>query len=152
VLLTRQGVPVFDREIYPGPCSMQQGGYIMSDSENVNVMIFATGSEVWVALEAKEMLVKKGHSVKVVNLGCWELFEEQNCEYKNNILKCNEDALLVSVEAGITNGWQKFTGRKGLNIGINTFGESGPGGQIANHFGITPQNVYEKIIARLKER
>ena len=149
VLLTRQGVPVFDREKYPDVSNVEKGGYIMSDSDSPDVMIFATGSEVWVSLDAKDMLVKKGYNVKVINLGCWELFEEQSDEYKSKVLKCNDDTLLVSIEAGITNGWQKFTGRNGLNIGINTFGESGPGDQVAKHFGIVPDEVFNKIIGRL---
>ena len=123
----------------------------MSDAENANVLIFATGSEVWVALETKEMLSKKGHSVKVVNLSCWELFDEQSNEYKNDVLKCNNDTLLVSIEAGITDGWQKYTGRNGLNVGINTFGESGPGSEVAQHFGITSKNLYEKIINKMEK-
>jgi NAD(P)-dependent dehydrogenase (short-subunit alcohol dehydrogenase family) len=57
-------------------------------------------------------------------LSCWELFEDQTQEYKNDVLKCNDKTLLVSIEAGITDGWQKYTGRNGFNAGINTFGES----------------------------
>ena len=58
--------------------------------------------------------------------------------------------MLVSIEAGITDGWQKYTGRNGLNIGINTFGESAPGPEVAEHFGITPKKIYDKILLRLK--
>ena len=60
-----------------------------------------------------------------------------------------EDALLVSVEAGITDGWQKYTGRFGLNIGINSFGESGPGSEVANYFGITTDSIVDKIKERM---
>ena len=149
VLLTRQSIPVFDREKFPSADSIKYGGYIMSDCKNPNIVIFATGSEIWVALETKEML-SENYNVKVINLGCWELFEEQEEVYKNNVLSFPESALLVSIESGITDGWQKFTGRKGLNIGINTFGESGPGVDVANHFGINPKAVYKKIIEKLK--
>ena len=152
VLLTRQGIPVFDRKKYPDASSLEKGGYIMNDSDSPDVMILSTGSEVWVSLDAKELLNKEGYNVKVVNLSCWELFEEQNTDYKNDVLKCNNDTLIVSVESGITDGWQKYTGRYGLNIGINTFGESGPGKEVADHFGITPESVYNKIIKRLNEK
>mgnify|MGYP000166800538 CR=1 FL=1 len=152
VLLTRQGIPVFDRNEYPDCRNFEKGGYIMSGSDNPDVMILSTGSEVWVSLDAKELLVNKGYSVKVVNLGCWELFDEQSQEYKQSVLKCNSNTLLVSVESGITDGWQKYTGRYGLNIGINTFGESGPGKDVAEHFGITPKSVYNKIMDRLNEK
>ena len=66
------------------------------------------------------------------------------------MLSSSDQTLLVSVEAGITDGWQKYTGRNGLNIGINTFGESAPGAEVAEHFGITTQNIYNKIRERLK--
>ena len=69
-----------------------------------------------------------------------------------DILRCTNETLIVSIEAGITNGWQKYTGRQGLNIGINTFGESAPGKDVAEHFGLTPKNIHTKIINRLKEK
>ena len=71
--------------------------------------------------------------------------------FKKHILKCRKDTLLVSIEAGITDGWQKYTGRNGLNIGINTFGESAPGKDVANHFGLNPEKVCDVIINKLKE-
>ena len=148
VLLTRQGLPVFDRDIYPGPCSIEKGGYIMCDHDNPDVLIIATGSEVWIALEVKEML--KDLNMKVVNLACWELFEDQDESYKNSVLKCGDSTLMVSVEAGITDGWQKYTGRGGLNIGINTFGESAPGKVVADHFGLNSENVANKIKDKIK--
>ena len=89
---------------------------------------------------------------KVISVPCQELFDKQSEEYKNKVLKSENDTLLVSIEAGITDGWQKFTGRNGLNIGINTFGESGPGVDVANHFGITVDNLYQKIIDRMENK
>ena len=70
-------------------------------------------------------------------------------KYKENVLKCSDNTLIVSVEAGITDGWQKYTGRNGLNIGINTFGESAPGKEVAEHFGLTPEGVVSKIKHRM---
>ena len=150
VLLTRQSIPVFDREKYPSQSNFEKGGYIMSNEENPNIIIFATGSEVWVALDTKDLLNKNGYKVKVVNMGCWELFEEQKNEYKQNVLDAPSSALHVSIEAGITSGWERYTGRNGLNIGIDTFGESGPGNDVANHFGLTPDKIYKKILNKLK--
>ncbi len=150
VLLTRQGLPVLDRNKYASYENVYKGGYIISDcAEDPDIIIFATGSEVWISLEAKEKLSEK-YNVKVINMFCWELFEEQSDEYKNKVLSATNNTLLVSVEAGITDGWQKYTGRNGLNIGINTFGESAPGAEVAEHFGITTKNIYNKIIERLK--
>ena len=150
VLLTRQGIPVLDRVIYPDSNNFERGGYVMCSSENPDVMIFSTGSEVWVALDTRNRLIDDGYKVKVVNLGCWELFEDQSKDYKKEVLKSNDSTLLVSIEAGITDGWQKYTGRNGLNIGINSFGESGPGVEVANYFGITVDNLYKKIIEKME--
>ena len=72
--------------------------------------------------------------------------------YKNEVLKSKDSTLIVSIEAGITDGWQKYTGRNGLNIGINTFGESAPGAEVANHFGLTVDNLYNQIIKRLESK
>jgi transketolase len=147
VLLTRQGLPVFDRNTYPSAEEFRKGGYVMQDyNGKVDVVIMATGSEVWVALEAAEKLFD--YKVRVVNIGCWELFDEQSLEYRQSVLG-DESALRVSIEAGITLGWEHYTGLNGLNIGINTFGESAPGGDVADHFGITPEKVVDKIQKRL---
>jgi transketolase len=119
----------------------------MSDCEgDPDVVIIATGSEVWVALESMELLNKV--KVRVVNLPCWEIFDEQSEDYRENVLG-SQSALRVSLEAGITMGWEHYTGLNGLNLGINRFGESAPGKDVANHFGITPQAVAKKIQSRL---
>ena len=118
-------------------------------SFDYDILIFATGSEVWVALDVKKQLPDL--NIKVVNLGCWKLFEEQDEKYKQDVLSCNDAALLVSLEAGITSGWQKYTGRNGLNIGIDTFGESAPGNDVADHFGLTPDKVKKTIMNKLEE-
>jgi len=149
VLLTRQGLPVLDRNIYPEASNIEKGGYVLLDNEKPDILIFATGSEVSLALEVVEMM--QDYNIKVVNLACWELFEQQNIDYKEKVLSCHKNTLLVSIEAGITDGWQKFTGRNGLNIGINTFGESAPGKAVAEHFGLIAEAVTNKINSKLKE-
>jgi len=148
VLLTRQGLPVFDRSQYPPAEEFRKGGYIMADSDvDLDVVIIATGSEVWVALEAKEIL--KDVSVRVVNLGCWKLFDEQSEDYHQKVLG-PQSALRVSIEAGITTGWEHYTGLNGLNIGIDTFGESAPGNEVADHFGLIPEKIADRIRNHLK--
>ena len=148
VLLSRQGLPVFNRNVYPSAQEILKGGYIMADCDvNPDVVIIATGSEVWVALEAMEIL--KDINVRVVNLVCWELFDEQDEDYRKNVLG-PESSLRVSIEAGITLGWEHYTGLNGLNLGINTFGESAPGKDIAKHFGITSEAVAESIQQHLE--
>jgi transketolase len=147
VLLTRQGLPVFDRNTYPPAEEIRKGGYVMQDCDGeADVVIMSTGSEVWVALEVADLLVNC--KVRVVNIGSWELFDEQSEEYRQAVLG-DDSTLRVSIEAGVTLGWEHYTGINGLNIGIDSFGESAPGGEVANHFGITPEKVVEKIQKRL---
>ena len=107
----------------------------------------ATGSEVWVALEVADLLVNC--KVRVVNLGCWELFDEQSEKYRQSVLGV-DSALRVSIEAGVTLGWEHYTGINGLNIGIDSFGESAPGGEVADHFGIIPEKIADRIHKHLK--
>jgi len=143
ILLTRQGLPVLDRNVYPSADEFRKGGYIVSDCEgDPDITIITTGSEVWVALEAKNLIYDK--NIRVVNLGCWKLFEEQSAEYKESVLG-RKSGFRVSIEAGITMGWERYTGINGLNIGIDTFAESAPGNVLADHFGLTPEKVAQKI-------
>ena len=143
ILLTRQSLPVFDRSKYGSAEEFEKGGYIISDCiGSPNVVIIATGSEVSLALEVKNIL--NNLNVRVVNLGCWELFEEQSDEYRQDILG-DQSILRVSIEAGVTTGWEKYTGLNGINIGINNFGESAPGDQVAEHFGLNPDKIASKI-------
>ena len=148
VLLTRQGLPVFDRTIYPSAEEIRKGGYVIKNStKEPDIIIIASGSEVWVALEVAEKITNK--NIKVVNMACWELFDEQSQDYRDSVLD-NNSALRVSIEAGITLGWEHYTGLNGLNIGIDTFGESAPGNEVADHFGLTPDKCVDLILSKLK--
>ena len=148
VLLTRQGLPVLDRTIYPSAEEIRKGGYVIKNStKEPDIIIIASGSEVWVALEVAEKITNK--NIKVVNMACWELFDEQSQDYRDSVLD-NNSALRVSIEAGITLGWEHYTGLNGLNIGIDTFGESAPGNEVADHFGLTPDKCIDLILAKLK--
>ena len=144
ILLTRQKLPVIDRNQYSHYDNFKKGGYIISDSNgNPDVTIIATGSEVSLALEAKKCL--DNHNIRVVNLGCWELFDEQSSDYKNTVI--DEHSFKISIEAGVTMGWQKYTGNKGLNIGIDRYGESAPGTDVADYLGIS----LDKVLSKIKE-
>ena len=143
ILLTRQKIPVFDRSVYPSADNLYKGGYTMKKTKSKpDITIFCSGSEVWVGLEVSDMLSE--FEVEVINLSCWELFEEQSDEYKNSVIGNNAN-LKVSIEAGVTTGWQKYTGTNGLNFGIDTFGESAPGKEVANKFGLIPSKIAKKI-------
>ena len=152
VLLTRQGLPVLDRNIYPSEEEFRKGAYIVSgyDREGSEISIFASGSEVSLALDVKEAL-KDHFNIRVVNFGCWELFDMQSETYKSSII--HDSSFKVSIEAGITQGWEKYTGNStsnSLNIGIDRFGESAPGKEVADFFGLNVKTIKEKIIKAYK--
>ena len=147
ILLTRQKLPVIDRNKYSDYKGFEKGAYIISeyDNDRPKMSIFASGSEVSLALDVKEK-INKEFNIRVVNFGCWELFEMQPESYKSSII--HDSSIKISIEAGITNGWEKDTGNirsKSLNIGINTYGESAPGKIVAEHFGLTVDSVVENI-------
>ena len=152
VLLTRQGLPVLDRAKYPSAEEFRKGAYIISDygQGESDISIFASGSEVSLALDVKESL-KDSFNIRVVNFGCWELFDMQSEDYRNKII--HDPSFKVSIEAGITQGWEKYTGNcklNTLNIGINRFGESAPGKEVADYFGLNVETIKEKIIKAFK--
>ena len=142
VLLSRQSIPIIDRDIYSPASSVLKGGYVIADEKNPDIIIFATGSEVNLALEVKKIINEK--TVKIVNLACWEIFEKQPEDYKIKVLG-DDSVFKVSLEAGVVFGWEKYTGRNGLNIGINTFGDSAPGKELAKYYGFTPEKVADNI-------
>lgn len=146
--LTRQNVPTLD-----GPVDVARGGYIKYETqpgEAVETVIFASGSEVWVAIEAAQKLAEGQGNIRVISLPCWELFDEQPADYRRMIYSL-EAKHRVSIEAGVTLGWQRFTGIDGLNIGVDTFGLSAPGDALAEHFGLTPKQVAERIAAYMEQ-
>ncbi len=139
--LTRQKLPL----LHLDPKTISQarfGAYAVQDVENPEVILFATGSEVPLALAAAALLNK--YKVKVVSMPCWELFDEQPKSYQESVLspKCTKR---VSIEAGTTLGWQKYTGHQGLNIGVDHFGDSAPAEALAKEYGFTPEQVAATI-------
>ena len=151
VLLTRQGLPVLDRNKYADLDNCRKGGYIISDCDGTpDIIIYSSGSEISLSLDVKDKM-SKDLKIRVVNMFCWEIFEQQSDDYKKTIYGDSSKSLLVSIEAGITQGWQKFTGINGLNIGIDTFGESAPGKEVASHFGLICDPIVEKISKKIEK-
>ena len=143
LLLTRQGVPVIKQDFESLENSVSKGGYIVENCEGSPEIIFiATGSEVSLAIESAKLFFDR--KTRVISMPCLELFEEQTKQYKEELLP-ERGCLKVSLEAGITQGWHKYTGPTGLNIGLDHYGSSAPGGVLAEEFGFTPSNVYDKI-------
>lgn len=146
LLFTRQNLAVLDRTILSPSLGLRKGGYVLWQSTATpEVIIIATGSEVHIALEAGRDLQKKGISARVVSLPSWELFEAQPVAYRNEILPPDITAR-VSIEAGVSLGWEKYVGLKGTAIGINRFGASAPGNVVYEKLGLTAQQVVDEVL------
>jgi transketolase len=124
------------------------GAYILCEcSKELKVTIFATGSEVEIAVEAREKLQEKGIGTRVVSMPCWRLFDEQSDEYKAAIL--NNDSIKVAIEAGSEMGWHKYIGSNGIFIGMKSFGESAPYKTLYEHFNISADHVVKCVCEKL---
>ncbi len=148
LLLGRQGVPVLPKEYHDRAREgVPRGGYVLREvAGEPDVTIFTCGSEVALALEVDGLLA--GLDMKVVSLPCWELFFEQPEDYRAQVLSATS-GLRVSLEAGTTLGWERFTGRSGLNIGVDRFGWSAPGEAVAAAAGLQAEQVAKRIKAAL---
>jgi len=140
--LTRQNLPVLDRVKYAPADGLQRGGYVLwqSGDGTPDVIVIATGSEVSLALEGAERLAGEGINVRVVSMPCWKFFDAQLPEYRDSVLPPEVHAR-VSIEAGVTLGWEHYLGLKGVAIGIDHFGASAPGKILLEKYGFTPDRV-----------
>lgn len=143
LFLTRQNVPNFTPE-QVARINLAKGAYVLSDEANFEVALIATGSEVGASMEAAELLRAKGRKVRVVSMPSWELFEAQDEAYRNSVLP-DGDYRRVSVEAGTTMGWDRYTGRCGLRIGIDHFGASAPYQVLAEKWGFTGPSIAQRV-------
>ena len=147
--LTRQNLPAIRKDhIEENMCSF--GAYDIAPAQDAPVTIFASGSEVEIALEAKARLDAAGHETRVVSVPCFELFEEQSEDYKSALI--GKSPVKIAVEAGIRMGWDRFIGSDGAFVGMSSFGASGPYQDLYKHFGITAEAVVEAAEAKLKQR
>jgi len=145
LLLSRQNLPVLAGT--GDPANLARGAYILADAPNgqPDVILIGTGSEVAVALAARALLAERGVQARVVSMPSWELFEEQDKIYREAVLPPSVPRR-VSVEAGVTLGWERYVGGHGSAVGINRFGESGKGPEVMAHLGITAENVANKAL------
>jgi transketolase len=152
--LTRQDLPPIDRQAYAGARGLHRGAYVLADADGgrqPELVLIATGSEVWVALEARERLQAEGIATRVVSMPCWELFAEQDQAYRDEVLPPAVRARLA-VEAAATFGWERWVGEDGEVVGIDHFGASAPGATVLAKNGFTPDNVADRaraLLARL---
>ncbi len=149
LLLTRQNVPVLPLSYSKIEAGVKKGAYIVKDCDGMpEIVLIATGSEVSLALEVSNLLNKK--HIRVISMPSWELFEQQTKRYKENMIS-PRGCLKVSLEAGITLGWERYVGPSGLMIGLDTYGLSAPYKELADRFGFIPQKVISKINKHLKK-
>jgi len=153
--LTRQNLPPINRA--PGACApadgLHRGAYVLRDaSASVPaLLLLASGSEVWLALAARERLEGDGIPTRVVSMPCWELFAEQDQAYRDQVLPPSVTARLA-VEAASPFGWREWVGDGGDVLGVDHFGASGPGGQVLDAYGFTPDEVTARARALLDRR
>ena len=142
LILTRQKLPIIDRSRYASASGLCRGAYVLADAPGgkPELILIGTGSEVPVLLSAYKQLVDQGIQVRVANIPCWELFEMQSEEYREEVFPSDVKARLA-VEAGCPYGWERFTGAHGKIIGIERFGASAPGEELFQQFGFTVEHV-----------
>jgi len=145
LVLSRQDLPTLTQ---PGAPGAEKGGYVLADGSDV--ILIATGSEVSVAMAARDELGKQNIKARVVSMPCWELFAEQDAAYRESVLPAARWQR-VSVEAGVTQGWREWIGDRGIAIGIDRYGASAPAEVILEKLGITPAAVAaaaKKLVGR----
>ncbi|MET0229226.1 MAG: transketolase C-terminal domain-containing protein, partial [Actinomycetes bacterium] len=143
--LSRQNLPPIDRARHAGPEGLHRGAYVLADADGgePRLVLIATGSEVWVALEAREQLQADGVPTRVVSMPCWELFEDQDRGYRDQVLPPGVPARLA-VEAATSFGWTRWVGDRGEVVSRDDFGASAPGELVLEKFGFTPDNVADR--------
>ena len=130
---------------------INKGAYILKDSDNIDIILIATGSEIGITMKASEDLESKGINTRVVSMLSAEIFDKQDITYKEEIFPPTIENR-ISIEAGSTSFWYKYVGLKGKVLGIDTFGESAPGNELLEYFGFTSQNIVEHAEIMLKKQ
>ena len=147
--LTRQKVPTIDRTRYSSASGLRRGAYVIAEAETADrsrtppqLILLATGSEVSLALDARQKLQEEGVATRVVSMPCWELFEEQPADYREEVLPSSVHARL-GIEAGVRLGWDRYVGPQGDVICLDRFGASAPGDVALKNLGFNVENVLE---------
>jgi transketolase len=136
LVLSRQSLPVLDRAALGAADGLARGAYVLADDAKAAATVVATGSEVAVALQARELLAGEGVEVRVVAMPSWELFAAQDAAYRDAVLPPGQPK--VSVEAGVALGWERWVDRA---VSIDRFGASAPGATVLRELGMTPETV-----------
>lgn len=150
LIFSRQNVATLDRTALAPAEGTLRGAYVLREVPDPKVALLATGSELQIALAAAEQLATRGVAARVVSMPCWELFEEQDQAYRDEVLPPSLTAR-VAVEAGRTLGWERYVGTSGVAVGVDRFGASAPYQEIYQHYGITAERVAEEALRLLGE-
>lgn len=147
LLLSRQGVPTLSRDKFASAEGLQKGAYVLADlgAGEPEIIMMATGSEVSLIVEAGQLLETQGHAVRLVSFPSWELFSKQDAAYQDTVLMPHIKAR-ISVEAGVTMGWERWVGPLGKSIGVDRFGSSAPYKTIYQNFGLTVEKIVEESL------
>ncbi len=147
---SRQKVALIDRKKFADAKGLHKGAYILAEAENKSgkavtpkLILIATGSEVGLAMEAREKLNAEGTPTRVVSMPCWEFFDEQSAKYRESVLPANVKARLA-IEAGVSLGWSKYVGDAGDMLTVDRFGASAPAEDVFREYGFTVENVVKK--------
>jgi len=141
LILSRQGLPVLEGTVEGAGPGVARGAYVLADVDGraADLTLVATGSEVSLAVAARDLLAGDGLAVRVVSMPSWELFDRQPAAYRQQVLPT--DVPTLAVEAGVRHGWREYVGARGAVHGIDRFGASAPGKVVAQHYGFTPEAV-----------
>ncbi|WP_426262065.1 transketolase-like TK C-terminal-containing protein, partial [Sphingomonas sp. DC1200-1] len=150
LILSRQALPTLDRSKYASADGLAKGAYVLADSENPEVILIATGSEVSLALAAHDRLVAQGVASRVVSMPSWYRYEKQDAAYKESVLPKGVKARLAIEMAGEI-GWDRYVGLDGRTITMSTFGASAPIAKLQDKFGFTVDNVVKVATEMLGE-
>jgi transketolase len=153
LVLTRQNLPILDLQKYPQlPLGVRSGGYVLAHATGdapPDIILIATGSEVQLALAAREKLETQGVRARVVSLPSWNLFAAQPSEYREAVFPIEVPMLVI--EAGVSLGWQPYVGPGIAMIGVDRFGASAPGAIVMREYGFSVENVLQQALALIKQ-
>lgn len=146
IILSRQSLPELKETNIAYDEGMGRGAYIIrKEKKTPDFTLIATGSEVCLALDVANALEKRGKSVRVISMPCWEIFEKQDEGYKDSLLK--NSGIRVSIEAAVSFGWQRWIGENGIAISVETFGESAPLSDLQQEFGFNVDAILDRLLS-----
>ncbi len=154
LILSRQPMPTLDRTIFAPASGVQKGAYVLADPKGgkaPEVILMGTGSELYLCVQAYQALEKEGIAARVVSMPCWEQFELQDQAYQDEVLP-PDIAARVAVEQAATMGWERYTGRLGVVVGMHTFGASAPLPSLLTKFGFTPEKIVEHAKQQIEKQ